>query len=139
MLFFFAKCRKKRYTCNVNELTPHEIKSLNALTLAFVGDAVMTLRVRESLATDPAKVGDLHKRTAARICAAAQSAHFDRVAPMLDETERDIATRARNAKHHTVPKNASLADYIKATALEAVIGYNHLTGNKNRVEEILKC
>ena len=113
-----------------------DIKSLNSLILAFVGDAVMTLHVREGLAHENAKVGDLHKRTSSKVCASAQSALYDKLADTFDETEQDIATRARNAKHHTVPKNAKLSDYIKATALEAVIGYNHLTGNHDRVKQL---
>ena len=53
----------------------------------------------------------------------------------LNDKEKDIARRARNTKMNTVSKNASLADYKKATSFEAVIGYNYLLGNFDRLEQ----
>ena len=112
----------------------------NPLVLAFVGDAVMTLRVRERLSGEyDGKVGELHKLAARKICATAQAARFDKLFDTFEEAEKDIAMRARNVKHHTVPKNAKLSDYIKATALEAVVGYNYLIGNSKRVDELIDC
>ena len=113
------------------------IAQKNPLVLAFVGDAVMTLCVRENLALGEGKVGELHKRASEWVCASAQAVAFDKVSEAFDEVEQDIARRARNVKHNTTPKNAKLADYKKATALEAVIGYHWLMGNHKRIEEIL--
>ena len=113
------------------------IAQKNPLVLAFVGDAVMTLCIREHLALGEGKVGELHKKASEFICAHSQAVAFDKVSQTFGETEQDIARRARNVKHNTVPKNAKLADYKKATALEAVIGYHWLMGNHKRIEEII--
>ena len=62
-----------------------------------------------------------------RVCAHAQAQAFARVEGALTERERDVARRARNA-HQTPPKNADAAEYHRATALEAVMGYLFVTG-----------
>jgi len=87
---------------------------------------VHTLQVRAGLAATDAKIGDLHKLAAAQCCARAQAKKFDELYPDFTETEKEIAARARNAKHNTLPKSCTLAEYQKATALEAVIGYRYL-------------
>ena len=113
------------------------IEQKNPLVLAFVGDAVMTLHVRERLSKRDGKIGDLHFAASALVCAAEQSRVYDAVCSSFTQIEAEIANRARNVKHKTLPKNQSLSDYIKATALEAVIGYNYLTQNHKRVEELI--
>ena len=110
-----------------------------SLVLAFVGDAVQTLFVREALVKRDCKVSELHTLASKIVCARAQAKRLDEIFDTLTEEERDIATRARNAQHNTVPKNCTIADYHKATALEAVIGFNYLAGNIERVKEIIKC
>jgi len=107
--------------------------------LAFVGDAVHTLLVRENLASQDLKTSVLHKQASALVCAKNQAKLFDEILENLTEIEKELATRARNSSHNTVPKNASVGDYHKATALEAVIGYNYLKNNIERVREIIKC
>ena len=77
----------------------------------------------------------------ARRCAASaptrRRRRFARIEEAFTERERDVARRARNA-HQTPPKNADAAEYHRATALEAVIGYLFVTGQRERMEEILK-
>jgi len=119
-------------------MTDH-ISQKNPLLLAFIGDAVHTLFVREQLSTHDAKISQIHKLASDTLCATAQAKRFDQIYDILTEVERDIATRARNAPHNTAPKSCTLGDYHKATALEAVIGYNHLGGNANRVKELIQC
>ena len=113
----------------------NQVNQLHPLALAFIGDAVMGLKVKQQIVAD-VKVNELHKRASQLICAKSQSKLYDALQLTGDET--DIANRAFNAKHHTVPKNCTLVEYRKATALEAVIGYNWLQKNYERVEEILK-
>lgn len=116
-----------------------EAAAKNPLALAFVGDAIWTLHIREQLVnTSDSKVGELHARTSDMVCASAQSKLFSLLEPQLTETEQDIAKRARNAHNNTVPKNASLADYKRATSFEAVIGFNHLCGNQTRINELFE-
>ena len=113
-----------------------EVMNKNPLVLAFLGDAVMTLHIRQALINQgsAAKISHLHTQASKLVCAKAQAEHFDTVSQTFDTDEEDISRRSRNAQHNTVPKNCTLADYKKATALEAVIGYNFLVGNLQRVQ-----
>ena len=104
------------------------VENSNPLILAFVGDAVHTLQVRMKLAGQDLKISELHKLASEQCCAKSQAKEFDALYDTFSETEREIANRARNAKHNTVPKSCTLAEYQKATALEAVIGYRYLKG-----------
>ena len=109
----------------------------NPLVLAFVGDAYWTLYVRNFLVRDSsAKAGALHLRANKYVCAKAQAAFFQTLAPVLTDTETQIAHRARNADSHTRPKNCTLAEYKLATAFEAVVGYNYLLGDFKRLENL---
>ena len=111
----------------------------NALALAFVGDAFMSLYIKQGLVIEnDIKVAKLHDLASRIVCAKSQSLLFDKVQENLTETEKDIANRARNANVNTVPSSCTLAEYKKATALEAVIGYNVLIGDTQRAIEIIQ-
>jgi len=105
-------------------------------TLAFLGDAVITLRVREFL-TDQGcdKSANLHKRASSYENAANQARVFDLLE--LTEYERDLANRAHNAKINTKAKNFSLAEYRRATALEALVGFWHLDKQMDKVAHVV--
>lgn len=115
------------------------LEQKNPLILAFIGDAVHTLYVRENLANVDAKIGELHKQASKQVCATTQSIKYDKMVNSFCEIEKEIANRARNISHNTMPKNCNPSEYHKATALEAVIGYNYLLGKTERVEELCKC
>ena len=107
----------------------------NSLNLAFIGDAVWTLLVRDYfLQKTNFKNNNLHKLTTKFVKATYQAKALDLLQEDLTEYEKDIARRARNTKMNTVSKNAPLADYKKATSFEAVIGYLYLTNNFNRIK-----
>jgi len=111
---------------------------MNSLKFAFVGDAVYTLIVREGLVNNSdAKIGELHKLCSKTVCAKAQSKAFLEIYSKLSEVEKEVADRARNAKHNTVPKTCTLEEYRNATSFEAVLGYNFLNGNTERIKEII--
>lgn len=119
-------------------MTESKVIQLSPLSLAFVGDAFFTLYIRDRLIErHDDKAGGLHDRAKAFVSAHGQAVLFDRLAALLDERETTIARRARNAHNTTRAKNASLADYKKATAFEAVIGYLHLCGKTERLETLL--
>ena len=107
-----------------------------SLELAYLGDAVYELYVRARLVREGGHVRAMHRAAVARVCAHAQAEALTRIEGVLTERERDVARRARNA-HQTPPKNADAAEYHRATALEAVIGYLFVTGQAGRMEEIL--
>ena len=102
-------------------------KDLSPLTLAFLGDAVITYMVRSHFVKRTiTKVSDLHRATSNIINAGNQAKTFDTIKEVLTEDESDLANRAHNAKVNTGAKNFSQGDYRKATALEALVGYWHL-------------
>ena len=107
----------------------------NSLNLAFIGDAVWTLLVRDYfLHKTDYKNNNLHKLTTKFVKAVYQAKALDLLHEDLTEIEKDIARRARNTKMNTVSKNAPIADYKKATSFEAVIGYLYLTNNFERIK-----
>lgn len=118
-------------------LTLHEVNALSALALAHLGDAVFELLVRTELcAAGIPKNGNLHRETVARVCAPAQAAFADRILPSLTDEEAAFYRRGRNAHVHAIPKNASAAEYSKATGLEALFGALYLLGRRERVEAL---
>ena len=113
-------------------------KQFSPVTLAFVGDAVYSLYVREKLvlSTDFG-TGTLQKLTSSSVSAHGQSELLERISPLFTEEESDIFRRGRNAKKPTRSKNASLAEYNRSTGLEAVLGYLYLTGRRQRIIDLL--
>ena len=116
-----------------------EVRQLNPLILASVGDAYYSLIVRSGLvAVHDLNANTLHKKAASVVCAAAQKESFFRIEPSLTENEQYIARRGRNTHPGTVPKNATVADYRIATAFEAVLGYLYLSGQEKRALELIE-
>ena len=107
-----------------------------SLELAYLGDSVYDLYVRARLVREGGHVRAMHRAAVSQVCSHAQAQAFARVEGSLTERERDVARRARNA-HQTPPRNADAAEYHRATALEALIGYLFVTGQNARMEEIL--
>lgn len=110
-------------------------KLLSPLTLAFVGDVVYELLVREKIV----QVGSMPtKRLNALkvelVRASAQAIVYDALEPMLTEEEHDILKRGRNSHTGSVPKNGSVADYRKATGVEALFGYLYLKKDSERLQ-----
>ena len=101
-----------------------------------MGDAVYDLYVRASLVREGGRVRAMHRRAIRMVCAHAQSEALRRLEGDLTEDEADVVRRARNA-HQSPPKNADPAEYHRATALEALIGYLYLTGRRERMEALL--
>lgn len=112
-------------------------KQLSPLTLAFVGDGVYELLVREylvSLGNCPVK--KLNSRKVELVRCQAQAQALERLWPRLTGEEQEVALRGRNAHVGHVPKNANVADYHGATALEALFGYLYLGGEVSRLREL---
>ena len=120
-------------------LDKNKVKQMNPLVLAFVGDAVDTLFVRTRLAAESSsKAGALHVLAAKEVNARAQSQQVDKVISLLTEEETEVYLRARNSKNRHHAKNYSVADYRRASGLEAVIGYLYLTGENERLDELFE-
>lgn len=119
-------------------ITIDEARNYNPVVLAFIGDAVYSLYVREKLcfSTDY-KTGELQKRTARIVSAHGQSELLNELLPLFTEEEEEIFRRGRNAKKATKSKNATVAEYNRSTGFEAVIGYLYVIGRKDRIDELL--
>lgn len=129
---------KENYSMQLN-LSSKDVNNISPLALAFVGDAVFSLRVREALVTrHQVSEAKLTKLTSSVVNAGRQCQIFRLWQPMLTEEEADVARRARNSHMHTKAKNYSVEEYVYATALEAVVGYLHLTGQNERLDELMK-
>ncbi len=112
-------------------------KQLNPVVLAFVGDAVYTLCVRQKLALGFGyKTGELNKRASEIVSAHGQSGAAEQILPLLNEEEGEIFRRGRNAKKPTKSKHATSAEYSRSTGLEALVGYLYLTGQTARMKEL---
>lgn len=112
-------------------------KQLSPLTLAFMGDVVYELLARESvISVGSMPPNKLHKKTVELVKAGFQARVYDAVLPLLTEAEADIMRRGRNSSGVHAPKNADVAEYRKATGLEALFGYLYLCGEDARIEEL---
>ena len=120
-------------------VSEQKARNLSPVTLAFVGDAVYSLYIREKLvlSTDLG-TNELQKLTSAEVSAHGQSELLERIQPLFTEAEEDIFRRGRNAKKSTKSKNASVLEYNRSTGFEAVLGYLYLTGQYQRISEILE-
>ena len=122
----------------MERLEKTEARRINAVTLAFLGDAVCSLFVREKLVrSGTGKAADFQRAAAKVVSARGQSAFLDRVLPLFTEEEESVFKRGRNAKKATKSKNATAVEYARSTGFEAVIGYLYLAGETDRIEEFL--
>lgn len=123
--------------CLHPNFTSQQINAMSALALAHIGDAVFELLVRTKLCTDGyTRNGNLHRKTVERVCAPAQAALTEKLLPLLTPDELAFYRRGRNAHVHGIPKNATHAQYAKATGLEALFGALYLRGDIARVEAL---
>lgn len=111
----------------------------NLLPLAFIGDSVHTLFVREQCLNNPNfKMENYHTQASKYCKASSQAKALALLQEYLTDEEKEIVRRGRNAKSKHHAKNASLADYTHATAFEILIGFLYLSENQERLTEILK-
>lgn len=114
------------------------LREMSPLALAFLGDGVYELFVREYLVSHGnCKVKKLHGMAVELVrCEAQAQALSEILWPLLTEEERQAAQRGRNAHVGHVPKNSRIEDYHGATALEALFGYLYLKGETGRLREL---
>lgn len=120
-------------------LTEPQARMYSPLTLAFLGDAVYSLLVRNMLTVESNKpTGKLHKDSIKYVNAAFQAQMIKELMDELTENEIAVFKRGRNAHSAHSPKNQSDADYRYATGFEALYGYLYLSGNTQRVKELFQ-
>lgn len=116
-----------------------DVRTYSPLALAYIGDAIYDLIIRTVVverANRPAN--QLHHITVQYVKASAQALIVQALMEELTEEEQAVYRRGHNSKPHTMAKNASTGDYLKATGFEAVLGYLYLTGQMDRVLELVK-
>ncbi len=121
-------------------LPPDEIRAISSVGLAHLGDAVYELLVRSYLCAQGKATGrGLHRATVELVRAEAQARRADAILPLLTEEELAVFKRGRNAHVHTIPHAASRGDYLKATALECLLGYLYLRGERQRISALFQA
>ena len=116
-----------------------DVDTLSPLVWAYVGDSVYELYVRTYLINNTKlKPHKLHIASISYVKANEQAKTLQKLMEHLTEEEQEIVKRGRNAENHHLPKNATVQDYMYATAFEALIGYLYLTKQDKRLAEILK-
>lgn len=115
-----------------------QIYELNAIKLAYMGDSVFSLYIRQHfiLNTDK-KNAELNKSVNSIVCATNQANLMAVIAPMLNEVELEIVNRAKNLHFNNIAKNASPESYTKATEFEALLGYLYLTKQMERLQKFI--
>ncbi|GAB3795875.1 Mini-ribonuclease 3 [Virgibacillus kimchii] len=119
----------------------HDVKQMKSLALAYMGDAVYEVHIREHLLKKgQVKPQHLHNRAVQFVSGKNQAdilLHWLETDFLTEEEER-VAARGRNAKSGTIPKNISVQTYRYSTGFEALIGYHYLSENKGRLSELLQ-
>ena len=116
-----------------------QVRMMHPLVLAYVGDTVYDLFVRTYLIhTYDIPVHQLHMKSISFVKAGSQSETLHDIDELLTEEEKYIVRRGRNAKSGTIPKNADVTEYRWATGFESLLGYLYLTGQEERLCEILR-
>lgn len=116
-------------------------QNINVLALAYLGDAIYEIYIREYLLNkNIVKVKELQEEAIKYVSAKSQSEFLKKIIEnnFLNEEEIAIIKRARNHKSHKAPKGTNIITYKNSTGLEALIGYLHLNKKRNRIEEIMK-
>lgn len=113
------------------------LNEVSTYALAYLGDSVVELCVRTMLVKRGVSSSKkLNSAALGYVTAKAQAQAVSRILPMLSEEENAVYHRGRNIGHTNVPKSASVAEYRMATGFEALFGYLHLAGRKERIDEL---
>ncbi len=119
-------------------LTEDEVKMMNAMKLAYIGDAVYEVYIRTYVMNNyRSNVNNLNRKAVSFVKAGAQARIVEYLKPYLSEKEWAVVMRGRNHKVTTASKNADIKDYKLATGFEALIGQLYLKGEKERLEELI--
>lgn len=131
----FLEKMKQEFSCEEKD-----IRTYSPLTLAFIGDCVFDLIIRTIIVERANRSPhDLHKMKSAVVKAKTQAELGEAIQELLSEEEQSVYRRGRNAKSGTTAKNASVGDYRKATALEALVGYLFLLNQEDRILFLVKA
>ncbi len=117
------------------------IDTISIINIAYLGDAIYEVYVREKLVRDSnIKVDEVQKHAINYVSAKGQAKILQSLVSdnILTDREMDIVKRGRNYKRSSHPKNTDIVTYKLSTGFEALIGYLYLSGNETRLKEILE-
>ncbi len=123
-------------TLNLDSLEGIAIAKISPVSLAYLGDAVYELYIRNRLLIPLKKISDYHRQVVRQVKAEAQAAHLESISSCLTPQEQEILRRGRNAANHK-PKRVSAKIYQQASSLETLIGYLYLS-DRDRLQELLQ-
>ena len=116
------------------------LKEISTEALAYLGDSVIELKVRELLVEQGISgSGDLNRASLSFVKASAQAAAMHKIIPLLSEDESLVYKRGRNMSGGNVPKSATMSEYRSATGMEVLFGYLHLQGKHERISELFSA
>jgi len=117
-----------------------DLRLINPLTLAFVGDGVYEMLAREQVVRKFTSLSakKLHSLTVEMVRATAQCEGFEKIEPILTEQEMNVFKRGRNANGVTAPKHTHISIYRVATGVEALFGWLYLSGQSDRIRELFE-
>lgn len=115
-----------------------DIREMNPLSLAFMGDGVLELLVRQHLVERSRLLpGKLHAEAVRYVSARSQFLEMKLLEPMLTEEEHAVFRRGKNANKATVAKHASVEEYRTSTGFECLLGWLYLKGRNERIMELM--
>ena len=115
-----------------------EIINLPTSYLAYLGDSVLELLVRQKLIlSGVGNIGEINSKALTYVTAVAQSEAFEKIEPLLTDDEMGVYKRGRN-NTHSAPKSATHAQYSRATGFECLFAYLHLMGETDRLKELFE-
>ncbi len=116
-----------------------DFTQISAMALAYLGDAVIEIKVREHLILKGyEKSAKLNSEARKFVTAVEQNKAYLKIADILSEEEADIFKRGKNSSHLNIPKSASPLEYKNATGFEAIFGYLHLKKDEQRINELFE-
>lgn len=116
-----------------------DIRTYSPLVLAYIGDGIYELMIRTILVDrGNCQANVLHKKASSYVKASAQAAMVLALQEELTEEEMQVYKRGRNAKTVSMAKHATMHDYRHATGFEALMGYLYLTGQMERMIDLIK-
>lgn len=117
-----------------NNLKKEEINQITAQNLAYLGDCVYELYVREHLVKSNSNRASVESLK--YVTAHVQSGVVEKILPLLNEEEESAYRRGRNLGHSSTPKSSTVGEYRRATGLEALFGWLYLMGRHDRLREL---
>ena len=115
-----------------------KIKNISSAALAFLGDSVFEINIRNRIVNEcEGSADELNKRSKSYTNARAQAQMAHALKDSMTEEEITVYKRGRNLKSLTAPRSCTISEYRSATGLEALMGYLYLEGRQDRITELI--